>query len=201
MKRYDPTRYQGGSVMRNFVILGMAVAASVAIPMAYQSDPEAFHRLLAPSNEAVAEAPQPAPALKVAATPVPAAPEVLFGRKVKVSADARGHFVADFRLNGRPVEALVDTGATTVAINRSTARRIGISLDRDDFKYEVRTANGITRAAGIVIERIQIGRIMVEDVQAAVLEDAALDGTLVGMSFLNRLSKFQVENGALLLVQ
>ena len=62
-------------------------------------------------------------------------------------------------------------------------------------------ANGITRAAGIVIERIQIGRIMVEDVQAAVLDDDALDGTLVGMSFLNRLSKFHVENGALLLVQ
>ncbi|WP_318528240.1 TIGR02281 family clan AA aspartic protease [Mesorhizobium sp. ZC-5] len=187
--------------MRNFVILGMAVAASVAIPMAYQSDPKAFHRLLAPSEEAATEAAEPAPTLKVVATPVPAAPEVLLGRKVKVSADERGHFVADFKLNGRAVEALVDTGATTVAINRSTARRIGISLDRDDFKYEVRTANGVTRAAGIVIERIQIGRIMVEDVQAAVLEDTALDGTLVGMSFLNRLSKFHVENGALLLVQ
>ena len=185
--------------MRNFVILGLAVAASAAVPVVYQSDPEAFHRFLEPSNEAKVE--PAAPALKVVTKPVPAAPEVLLGKKVKVSADERGHFVADFKLNGRAVEALVDTGATTVAINRSTARRIGISLDRDDFKYEVRTANGITRAAGIVIKRIQIGRIMVEDVQAAVLEDAALDGTLVGMSFLNRLSKFHVENGALLLVQ
>lgn len=187
--------------MRNFVILGLAVAVSVAIPMAYQSDSEVFRRFLEPPAEEPAPESKPAPTLNVVKTPVPAAPEVPFGRKVKVSADARGHFIADFRLNGRTVEGVVDTGATTVAINRSTARRIGISLQKDDFKYQVRTANGMTRAAGVVIERVQIGRISVENVQAAVLEDAALDGTLVGMSFLNRLSKFQVEDGALLLVQ
>ncbi|GLS31783.1 aspartyl protease family protein [Mesorhizobium albiziae] len=187
--------------MRNFVILGLAVAASVAIPAVYQSDPEAFHQFLKPAGEATVAPAEPAPALKIVASPVPAAPEVLLGRKVKVSADARGHFIADFKLNGRSVEGIVDTGATTVAINRSTARHIGISLRKDDFKHEVKTANGVTRAAGVVIERMQIGRIVVENVPAAVLEDAALDGTLVGMSFLSRLSKFQVEDGALLLVQ
>ena len=188
-------------MLRNLVILGFAVAASAAIPMVYQSDPGAFHRLVGASQEtAVADA-KPAEVPNAVVKPVSVAPEVLLGKKVRLAADARGHFVADFKLNGRSVEALVDTGATTVAINRSTARRIGISLDRDDFKYEVRTANGIIRAAGIVIERVRIGRISVENVPAAVLEDAALDGTLVGMSFLNRLSKFHVENGALLLVQ
>jgi aspartyl protease family protein len=188
-------------MLRNLVILGFAVAASAAIPMMYQSDPGAFHRLLGTSKEAAIAGAKPVEVLNAVVKPVPVAPEVLLGRKVRLAADARGHFVANFKLNGRSVEALVDTGATTVAINRSTARRIGISLDRDDFKYEVGTANGITRAAGIVIERVQIGRISVENVPAAVLEDAALDGTLIGMSFLNRLSKFHVEKGALLLVQ
>jgi aspartyl protease family protein len=187
--------------MRNFLILGLAVAASVAIPIVYQSDLKAFHQLLGPTEEAEVAAAEPTPAMKIASSPVPAAPEVMLGRRVKVSADARGHFIADFKLNGRGVEGIVDTGATTVAINRSTARRIGISLRKEDFKHQVRTANGVTRAAGVVIERMQIGRIMVENVPAAVLEDAALDGTLVGMSFLGRLSKFQVEDGALLLVQ
>ena len=70
-----------------------------------------------------------------------------------------------------------------------------------DFKYTVRTANGETRAAGVTIERLQIGRILVEDVEAVVLDDKALDGTLIGVSFLKRLAKYQVENGALLLVQ
>ena len=53
----------------------------------------------------------------------------------------------------------------------------------------------------MTIERLQIGRILVEDVEAVVLQDKALDGTLIGVSFLKRLAKYQVENGALLLVQ
>jgi len=52
-----------------------------------------------------------------------------------------------------------------------------------------------------MIDNLQIGRIYVESVQAIVLDDKALDGTLIGMSFLKQLSKFQVEDGSLLLVQ
>ena len=126
---------------------------------------------------------------------------MLLGRKVRSAADQYGHFSADFRLNGRSVGAMVDTGATLVAMNASTARRIGIRVTAPDFKYTVRTANGETRAAGVTIERLQIGRILVEDVEAVVLDDKALDGTLIGVSFLKRLAKYQVENGALLLVQ
>jgi aspartyl protease family protein len=120
---------------------------------------------------------------------------------VRLAADERGHFLADFKLNGRKVEALVDTGATTVAINASTARRIGISLKSSDFRHSVNTANGETRAAAVMIDRIEIGRVHVENIQAVVLDDKALSGTLIGMSFLKRLGKFEVENGTLLLVQ
>ena len=63
------------------------------------------------------------------------------------------------------------------------------------------TANGNARAAGVIIENMQIGRIAIGNVQAVVLEDEALSGTLIGMSFLKQLSKFQVEDGSLLLVQ
>ena len=48
---------------------------------------------------------------------------------------------------------------------------------------------------------MQIGRIFVKDVPAVVLEDDALETVLVGMSFLNRLKRFQVEDGGLLLEQ
>ncbi len=180
---------------RNVVILGLSAALSVAIPAAYQTFPDLFHRLLIPS--------QGAPAEQAAATGKPAGGggKGPAGKKVLLSADPRGHFTADFKLNGRSVQAMVDTGATAVAINRTTARRIGLSLNRDDFSYEVKTANGTTRAASVTIARIEIGRVFVENVQAAVLEDSALDGALIGMSFLSRLSRFQVEDRALLLVQ
>ncbi|TIQ02860.1 MAG: TIGR02281 family clan AA aspartic protease, partial [Mesorhizobium sp.] len=66
---------------------------------------------------------------------------------------------------------------------------------------EVNTANGTIRAALVTIDRLQIGKITVDGVQAVVLDDKALRTNLIGLSFLQRLEKYQVENGALLLVQ
>ena len=118
-----------------------------------------------------------------------------------VPADQRGHFVASFRINGRPFEAIVDTGATAVALNMGTARRAGISVNPGDFIHEVDTANGKARAALEKIPDISIGRIVLRDVQAVVLEDRALRTNLIGMTFLQRLAKYKVEGGNLLLVQ
>ena len=123
------------------------------------------------------------------------------GRKTRIDMDARGHFVAKAKMNNRFVEVLVDTGATNVAINKSTAKRLGIRLAKADFKYEVNTANGKTRAALAVIDRIKIGRVEVRDVRAAVLEDKALSSTLLGMTFLKELKSFEVRNGQLILTQ
>ncbi|MDJ0613268.1 MAG: TIGR02281 family clan AA aspartic protease [Rhizobiaceae bacterium] len=123
------------------------------------------------------------------------------GRKTKIKSDSRGHYTVTARMNGRKVDVLVDTGATTVAINRSTARRLGINLNASDFKYQVNTANGSVRAASAIINRIQIGRVSANNVRAAVLPDKSLDGTLLGMSFLNQMRSFEIRNGELVLTQ
>jgi aspartyl protease family protein len=187
-------------MLRNLILAGVVVAASVSIPILYQSNPQLFEAAVRSAVHGSEAETQQSPAPIVAASTRPAQ-EILVGRKVRLSADPTGHFLADFKLNGRSVNALVDTGATLVAINASTARRIGISLRPADFRYEVSTANGKTKAAGAIIDSLQIGRIAVDHVQAVVLEDEALSGTLIGMSFLKQLSKFQVEDGSLLLVQ
>ncbi|MEM7464103.1 MAG: TIGR02281 family clan AA aspartic protease [Pseudomonadota bacterium] len=122
-------------------------------------------------------------------------------RVAEVDADRRGHFIASARMNGRRMDVLVDTGATLVAINESTARRIGIRLKPADFKYRVRTANGITKAAAATIDEIQIGRIIVRDVRASVSKDSSLSTVLLGMSFLNKLKKFEINSGTLVLMQ
>jgi len=123
------------------------------------------------------------------------------GRKVQLAAAAGGHFNAEFRLNGRKVPAMIDTGATHIAINRTTARRIGLSVAEADFTGSAETANGRARFAPVIIERLALGRIELEDVQAVVLDDRALSGTLVGMSFLSRLKRYSVEGGMLVLEQ
>ena len=134
------------------------------------------------------------------AKPGPSATRVS-GRKVRLSADASGHFNADFKLNGRTVPAMIDTGATVVALNRTTARRIGLNVAESAFMNHAQTANGRVRAAPVTIDRLALGRIELRDVEAVVLDDRALSETLIGMSFLSRLKRYSVEGGALALEQ
>jgi aspartyl protease family protein len=190
-------------MLRLFVIFLVSAAAAAAIPVAYQYDPQAFRQLLGSSSGDSAEATaQPAeqPAVRPVAAPAQPDPAPL-GRKVRIDADPRGHFVTDFKLNGRRVTAMIDTGATAVAINASTARRIGLAVTPADFAHRVATANGTARAAVVRIDELQVGKVIVNDIDALVLEDKALSATLIGMTFLQRLSKYSVEDGALLLVQ
>ncbi|MBO6717720.1 MAG: TIGR02281 family clan AA aspartic protease [Rhizobiaceae bacterium] len=189
-------------MLRKLLILGIFAGSSASVPILYQSNPDMFHGLV---NSAFEErAPEAEPARPVVIVQKVQPEQVRLngsGRSVRLEPDERGHFRADFRLNGRPVDALIDTGATLIAINQATARRMGISLTQSDFKYEVKTANGVARAAAATIDSVEIGRIRVRDVEAVVLEDAALEGTLVGMSFLKRLSGYKVEYGEMLLEQ
>ncbi|MER8369466.1 TIGR02281 family clan AA aspartic protease [Mesorhizobium sp. M0306] len=186
-------------MLRKLLILGVFAGTSASLPIVYQSNPQVIERLL---KSAVGTKPADTQTdLNLAAVPDrPATPQPL-GRKVVVTADARGHFMSAFKLNGRQIDGMIDTGATLVAINSSTARRIGISLNSSDFSHQVNTANGAIKAAVVTIDRLQIGRITVEGVEAVVLDDRALHTNLIGMSFLQRLEKYQVEDGTLLLVQ
>lgn len=187
-------------MLRKLLILGVFVGISASFPIVYQSNKPVVDRFLAAAVKGDGQA-APIPDLNMATTAInPAAPQPL-GRKVIVQSDGRGHFAGTFKLNGRHIDALVDTGATLVAINTSTARRIGVSLAASDFNHEVSTANGTIKAAVITLDSLQIGRISIDDVQAVVLDDKALKTNLIGMSFLNRLGKFQAQDGSLLLVQ
>ena len=139
----------------------------------------------------------PSPQLAVAAPMTAALPP----RTALLRPDGRGHFNASFRINGRPVNGLIDTGASLVALNESTARRLGFSGNGLDFRHSVNTANGKTEAAHVVLDKVELDGIQVRDVDAFVLRDRALDGTLVGMSFLRKLNAFKVEGGAMRLEQ
>lgn len=123
------------------------------------------------------------------------------GKAVVLEADRSGHFFGDFRINGRTERGLVDTGASTIAINVSTARRLGVSARTLTFDVRVGTANGQVDAARTKLNRVEIGGISLRDVDAFVLPDKSLSGTLVGMSFLSRLSSYRVEDGALHLLR
>ena len=118
---------------------------------------------------------------------------------VELRADRSGHFAANLEINGRPVEALVDTGATIVMLTYEDAQRAGVFLRDRDFTMQMQTANGIAKAAPVTLERVSIGSITVRNVQAGVGEPGLLRTNLLGMSFLKRLNKFEIRSGTLVL--
>lgn len=115
--------------------------------------------------------------------------------------DRNGHFSFSAIMNGAEVPVLVDTGATSVAINMSTADAMGIEFDEEADRVTVNTANGRTDAYRVIIDEIIIEDVVVSNVEAVVLEDEALSGTLLGMSFLGKLERFEISGNTLTLTR
>lgn len=103
---------------------------------------------------------------------------------VTLAADTRGHFVTDGSVNGSHVRFLVDTGATSVALPGSDAARMGIDYKKGR-RGMVNTANGAAPAYAVQLDRVRIGAIELNNVDAVVVE-TGLPIALLGMSFLNR---------------
>jgi aspartyl protease family protein len=115
------------------------------------------------------------------------------------AADAQGHFSVEPTINGTRVRMLVDTGATVVTLSRNDAGRLGIRPVANEFRAQVSTANGAVLVAPVVLREIAIGAISVPNVQAVVFPDDRLQVSLLGMSFLAKLSHFEVSSGKLVL--
>ena len=178
-------------------LAGLVIASAIAVPKILDSRLEEnaqAQRPVVQQEQQIARAEEPGKSKKKGFNP-------LDGRKARIAMDSRGHFLTTAKMNGRNEEVLVDTGATYVALNESLARRLGIRLKDSDFKYKVRTANGITYAAAAIIDEIQIGRVRVQNVQASVSRDEALNTVLLGMSFLKKLNKFEISGNELVLIQ
>ena len=139
-------------------------------------------------------------ALRAATVEVPFAnPDALVssqGGAVMKASD--GHFWADGDVNGERVRFLVDTGATAVALTPADAERLGIDLQTLHYGYSVVTAGGKARAASIKLASVSVAGAKLEDVDALVIEKG-LDASLLGMSYLGRLSSFQATRQALFL--
>lgn len=118
---------------------------------------------------------------------------------VTLPAGAYGHFLTEVEINGRTIDAMVDTGASLVALTYADAERAGIFMKPSDFNHVAQTANGTARVAPVVISRIQIGDITVRNVPGVVSERGASERTLLGMSFLGRLSRVEMRGGTLVL--
>lgn len=122
-------------------------------------------------------------------------------RGVRLSADRSGHYGTEIRVNNRWLKVLVDTGATAVSIPYEEAGRLGIRPPESDFTVRTQTANGIRFSAPVTLNEVRLGDIRLQNVEAMVSPPGALSVTLLGMSFLGRLSQVDIRSGELVMVQ
>lgn len=117
----------------------------------------------------------------------------------ELKADSSGHYFAKADINGTTIPVLVDTGASGVALSYEDAEKVGLRPHGLDYDTPISTANGMVKAARVKLRRVEVDNVRVRDVEGLVLPEGALRGSLLGMSFLSRLSSFRIENGVLYL--
>ncbi len=89
-------------------------------------------------------------------------------------------------INGYPVNFLVDTGASSIAISSQEAKRLGINYKLDGKPTWVSTASGVEQAAAVTIDRVTISGVTIRSVDGIVIEGNEPSVPLLGMSYLKR---------------
>ena len=106
------------------------------------------------------------------------------GQRVVLTADSRGHFMSAGSINGKSVQFMVDTGATTVVLGQADAQRMGLKPEASQ-RVRMQTANGSVVGHQLKLQRVRLGEAEVSEVAAVILPHA-MPYVLLGNSFLTR---------------
>lgn len=123
---------------------------------------------------------------------------VLQGGEIRVPAAADGHYYLAVDVNGTPLRFMVDTGASDIVLTQQDAARLG--LDPAELVYSGRalSANGEVGIAPVVLDSVALGPFRSDNVRAMV-NGGEMRQSLLGMRYLQRFSKIEIGDGALLL--
>lgn len=121
------------------------------------------------------------------------------GNTVMLEKLANGHFGARGDVNGRPVNFIIDTGASSTVLTLADARAAGFDTSTLNFNTPVQTANGTARAAVVIADTVSVGTITRHRVPAFVIGQDMLDQSLLGMNFIGTLSGFEVRGDRMIL--
>lgn len=118
---------------------------------------------------------------------------------VMVARSRDGHFHVRATVDGHTVPMIVDTGASSVVLTNHDAGLLGIHPRDDDYTVPTSTANGHAGTAPVIIASLAVGNIAQKNVPALVAQPGALDSSLLGNSFLERLKSYTFEGDKLLM--
>jgi len=108
-------------------------------------------------------------------------------QEVLVALNTLGQFLTVGAINKQPVQFLVDTGATSVALNSTHAKQLGLDYRNKGTPTMIATASGTSVAYRIMLDEISIGEIRLHHIEAVVIEGNYPVHVLLGMSFLGNL--------------
>jgi aspartyl protease family protein len=127
----------------------------------------------------------PAPVI-AAAEAEPADPP----RETVIAPNSNGHFVTYAKVDGEPIQFVIDTGADMVALTMEDARKAKVSFDPGAFEVVARGASGNVFGQRVMIDELSLDGKVVRDVHGAVIRD--LDISLLGQSYLRHLKSVQM---------
>lgn len=117
--------------------------------------------------------------------------------EVRIARGENSHYYTPGRINNRPVNFVVDTGASSIAMHTQQAKALGIQYLRGKVML-VGTANGTTEAYRVMLDNVSVGDVVVNNVEAVVMEGMSPDYILLGNSYLSRV-EMKVDSGVLVL--
>lgn len=109
-----------------------------------------------------------------------------------------GHFHLTLTINDRPIDFLVDTGASDIVLTRKDAARVGFDPNRLDYWGMANTANGTVRLATIRLETVRLGEFIDKNIRASV-NKAPMEKSLLGMRYLSKFSAIEISNDQMIL--
>ena len=116
---------------------------------------------------------------------------------VELDRNSDGHFYADVEINGARVHALVDTGATGIALSREDARSVGVAVSVGMPEVVGRGADGDVRGEYVTLDRVALGHRSAENVEAVVLNGG--EQTLLGQTFLSKFESVEIRGDKMVL--
>lgn len=129
----------------------------------------------------------------------PGEPVVGSGGEVSIVRRMDGTFVVAGQVNDRELRFIFDTGASTVVLTSESAQAVGFAPATLNYVVPVSTANGRTMAAPVTLDMLRVGSIAERRVRALVARPGALRENLLGMTFLERLTSYEVRGNRLIL--
>ena len=133
-------------------------------------------------------------------TVVPSQTVMASDNQVVIPRSPDGHFYLTLEVNDRPVRFMVDTGASDLVLSRRDAEKAGLDPASLAYFGRARTANGEVRTAPITLDSVALGPFTDRNIQASV-NDGEMDGSLLGMRYLDRWSRIEIGNGDLILTR